>query len=186
MKKHAHAPATFVLVSGLVALAVAGCDNKEKQKELDKKAEQLGEDIGATVVVDMTKKQLAAARAKHAKGESPTDDCSGLLSVRTDVAKDTKLVQEISSFCLVEVAHAQRVATIKKDYAAMVSARKEKDRSSEQMAWASFRVTCESIKGDFAGLKADKVDTDPKAKALEAEVGTMCTPENVARKKYFT
>lgn len=182
--------ARHVVVVVSCAFALVACGKKD-DKELEKAAEKVGEEIGAKIVTDMTKTQFADTKEKHGKGEDVSAECSGLLSVRSDVEKDKSpeaatLVKDITSFCVLDVKVGGRVAKLKADYDEMMAAQKKKDRTGEQMSWASFSTSCESIKGDFDSLKEDKLEADPKAKSLKDKVDEMCTPENVARKKYFT
>jgi len=180
---------SLLLGLSLVSLA-AGC-GKKSDAELDKKAEELGEQMGNKIVLDMTKKQLADTKKAFGEKKPVDAECSGLTSVKSDLAKDkspeaASLIKEIDVFCQLDVKVSGRVSSLKDDFDKMMAAQKKKDKSSEQMYWAGFSTSCESIKRDFDGLKEDKLENEAKAKELKNQVDQMCTPANVARKKYFT
>ncbi|WP_394821514.1 hypothetical protein [Pendulispora albinea] len=169
---------------------VAGC-GKKADAEIDKKVEKLGEDLANKLILDMTKKQLAEAKTKFAGGEAVSDECSELRKDKLEVSKDksadaAKLLKEIDVFCQLDVALGHDVAGLKKDYQEMIAAQKKKDRSSEQLYWAGLTTSCTSAKRLLDGLAQDKLENEPKAKELKSQIDQICTPENLARKKYFT
>jgi len=182
----------FALTTSLLVgiSLLTGC-GKKSDAELDKKAEELGEQMGNKIVLDMTKKQLAEGKKKFAAKEPADEECSGLTAVKSDLAKDkspeaASVIKEIDVFCQLDVKVGARVNSLKEDFDKMMAAQKKKDKSSEQLYWAGFSTGCESIKRDFDSLKEDKLENEPKAKELKGQVDQMCTPANVARKKYFT
>jgi hypothetical protein len=171
-------------------VSTTGC-SKKADKELDKKAEELGEALGNKLIVDMTKKELDEAKKKHASKGDVDDACTSLLSSRSDVEKANtpdaaQLSKDIAGFCIVEVKVGGRVAALQTELDEMLAAQKKKDRSMEQLHWASFTTSCDAIKRDFESLKEDNLQGDSRVAPLKAQVEKICTPENVARKKYFT
>jgi|GEM_PF-5098033 len=180
-----------IIIVTLVGVAsLTGC-SKKTDEALDKKAEELGEEIGNKIIIDMTKKELAEAKKKHASKEDVDMECSSLLSGRSEVEKAksadaTQLSNEIAAFCIIDVRIGGRVAALQTELDEMLAAQKKKDRSMEQLHWASLSTSCEAMKRDFESLKEDKLQDDPRVLPLKAQVEKVCTPENVARKKYFT
>ena len=180
----------IVTVAFVGIVSLMGC-SKKTDEALDKKAEELGEELGNMIIIDMTKKELAETKKKHASKEDVDVECSSLLSSRSEVekaksAEATQLSKEIATFCMIDVRIGGRVAALQTELDDMLAAQKKKDRSMEQLHWASLTTSCDSIKRDFESLKEEKLQDDARVLPLKAQVEKVCTPENVARKKYFT
>ncbi|WP_394831534.1 hypothetical protein LVJ94_33980 [Pendulispora rubella] len=180
----------FLLATSLFATLtlLPGCGKSDA--ELTKKAEQLGEEMGNKLVVDMVKKQLADAKDKHARNENAHQDCLDLARVEYDVKKDKSaegkaLLKDIHVFCELEVGLARHVASIKESYDKMLGAQKEKDRSFEQLYWAGFTSNCNMGTRAMTYIEDEEVKGDARAKELKSQIEQMCTPENLERKKYF-